>query len=52
MSQSWAKRTPEPRAGESALPSKVYSVMGVITLLTFATLMTGYQMLFSQSVFA
>jgi len=34
------------------VPPKVYAVMAMTTLLTFATLMTGYQMLFSQSVFA
>ena len=52
MSRYWIKRTTEPRAEESAVPPKVYCVMAMTTLLTFATLMTGYQMLFSQSVFA
>jgi len=52
MSRYWIKRTTEPRAEESVVPPKVYAVMAMTTLLTFATLMTGYQMLFSQSVFA
>ena len=34
------------------LPLKVYGVMAVTTLLTFATLTTGYQMLFTQPLFA
>jgi len=52
MSQSRVKRTTGPRAEESAVPSKVYGVMAMTTLLTFATLMTSYQMLISRSVFA
>jgi len=50
--QSWIKRTNGPRAEGSGVPSKVYGVMAMTTLLTFATLMTSYQMVFSQSVFA
>jgi hypothetical protein len=35
------------------VPAKVYGVMAVTTVLTFATLMTGYQLLFPpQSLFA
>jgi hypothetical protein len=34
------------------VPLKVYAVMAVTTLLTFATLTTGYQLLFSHQVFA
>jgi len=52
MSRSQVKLTTGPRAEERAVPSKVYGVMAMTTLLTFATLMTAYQMLFSQSVFA
>jgi hypothetical protein len=36
----------------SALLLKVYGVMAVTTLLTFGTLATGYQMLFSHQLFA
>jgi len=52
MSQSWVKRTAGPRAKEPGVPSKVYGVMALTSVLTFATLMTGYQLLFSRSVFA
>jgi len=34
------------------LPLKVYGVMTVTTALTFATLTTGYQMLFTDQLFA
>jgi intracellular septation protein A len=51
MSQSRVKAI-GPRAEESAVRFKVYGVMAMTALLTFATLTTGYQMLFSQSVFA
>jgi hypothetical protein len=52
MSQSWVKPATGSRAQEQAVPAKVIGVMAMTTLLTFATLMTGYQMLFTQSVFA
>ena len=52
MSQSWVKRAAGSRAEEQAVPAKVFGVMAMTTLLTFATLMTGYQTLFTQSVFA
>ena len=52
MPQSWIRRSTGPRAEERAVPPRVYGVMAMTTLLTFATLMTGYQMFFSQSVFA
>jgi len=52
MSQSWVKPATASRAEEQAVPAKVFGVMAMTTVLTFATLMTGYQMLFSQSVFA
>ena len=34
------------------LTPKIYGVMAVTTTLTFATLVTGYQMLFSHQLFA
>ena len=34
------------------LPAKVYAVMALTTLLTFGTLVTGYQLLFSHQLFA
>ena len=39
------------RRGEK-LPPKVYAVMAVTSLLTFGTLVTGYQLLFSHPLFA
>jgi hypothetical protein len=45
--------SPSPAtSGPSGLPLKVYGVMAVTTLLTFATLTTGYQLLFSNPLFA
>ena len=52
MSKSWIRRTAGPRADESAVSFKIFSVMAVTSVLTFATLTTGYQLLFSHSVFA
>jgi hypothetical protein len=52
MSQSWVKRTAGPRAEDRAVPPRVYGVMAITSVLTFATLVTGHQMLFSHSVFA
>ena len=54
MPESWEKRTIGPRVRNDAfgLPSKVYGVMALTTTLTFAALTTGYQLLFSHSVFA
>jgi hypothetical protein len=34
-----------------SLPAKIYAVMGVTTLLTFATLRTGYEHFFSHQLF-
>ena len=39
------------RRGEK-LPPKVYAMMAVTSLLTFGTLATGYQLLFSHPLFA
>ena len=52
MSQSSVKHTTAPRTGESAVPPRIYGVMAVTALLTFASLVTGYQTFFGQSVFA
>ena len=43
------KRTTGARPGETR---KILGVMAVTSSLTFATLTTGYQMLFTHSVFA
>jgi hypothetical protein len=43
------KRTTGARLAETR---KLFGVMAVTTALTFATLTTGYQMLFTHSVFA
>ena len=44
---------PSPtRSAPDRLPLKIYAVMAVVTLLTFATLTTGYQLLFSHQLFA
>jgi predicted membrane channel-forming protein YqfA (hemolysin III family) len=40
------------RSAPDRLPLKIYVVMAVTTLLTFATLTTGYQLLFSHQLFA
>jgi hypothetical protein len=40
----------QPRDADS-LPSKVYPVMAVTTLLTFVTLRTSYQFFFSHQLF-
>lgn len=33
-------------------PGRVYAVMALTSMLTFGTLVTGYQLLFSHQVFA
>jgi hypothetical protein len=45
------ERSSAPSRAELHMP-KVYAVMAATTLLTFATLTTGYQLLFSQQLFA
>lgn len=50
MSGSSVKRT--ITAEPYRLTPKIYGVMAVTTMLTFATLVTGYQMLFSHQLFA
>ena len=34
------------------VPAKVYAVMALTSMLTFGTLVTGYQLLFSHQLFA
>jgi hypothetical protein len=50
MEQASARRT--AARGPDRLPAKVVAVMAVTTLLTFATLSSGYQYLFPQQLFA
>ena len=42
---------PKPRSSNE-VPPKIYAVMVLTSLLTFATLTTGYQLLFSHQLFA
>jgi hypothetical protein len=42
---------PTPHESDS-LPPKIYAVMALTSVLTFATLTTGYQLLFSHQLFA
>jgi len=39
-------------AAPDRLTLKIYCVMAITTALTFATLTTGYQMLFAEQLFA
>ena len=39
-------------AVEPRLTLKIFSVMAVTTLLTFGTLVTGYEMLFARQLYA
>ena len=39
-------------AVEPSLRLKIFSVMAVTTLLTFGTLVTGYEMLFARQLYA
>jgi len=40
--------TPKP----DRVPPKIYAVMALTSVITFATLTTGYQLLFSNQLFA
>ena len=42
----------QTRRERETLPAKVYAVMALTSLLTFGTLVTGYQLLFSHQLFA
>ena len=46
------RETRHAAARSGRVPLKVYGVMAVTTLLTFATLTTGYQLLFVHPLFA
>jgi hypothetical protein len=48
MSRSSVKRS----SIATGVPPKVYAVMALTSVLTFATLTTGYQLLFSRQLFA
>jgi hypothetical protein len=37
---------------QEKIPPKVYAVMAAVTALTFATLTTGYQLLFTHQLYA
>jgi hypothetical protein len=39
-------------AAEPRLKLKIFSVMAVTTLMTFGTLVTGYEMLFARQLYA
>ena len=41
-----AASVPAPRAQPVKVPARLYGVMAMTTVLTFATLTTGYQLLF------
>lgn len=48
-----AMRETTPTAAQPGkVPLKVYGVMAITTMLTFATLTTGYQLLFAPQLFA
>lgn len=42
----------EPAVRSQRVPAKVWGVMTITTALTFATLTTGYQMLFTHQLYA
>ena len=46
------EEAPAPVAQPEKIPAKVYGVMALTTVLTFATLTTGYQLLFSHQLYA
>lgn len=46
MEQAAAPAAPARKSDK--LPARIYGVMAVTTLLTFATLTTGYQVLFAH----
>jgi hypothetical protein len=54
MAESSVKRPTGPHiAGNTqSLPLKIYGLMATVSVLTFATLTTGYQLFFSSSPFA
>lgn len=47
-----ANAASKPADEPGRLPAKIYAVMAVTSVATFATLTTGYQLLFSHQLFA
>jgi hypothetical protein len=47
-----ADATPAKHCEQDRLSAKIYALMVLTTLLTFATLATGYQILFAHQIFA
>jgi hypothetical protein len=47
-----AREAKPAAARPGKVPLKVYGVMAITTMLTFATLVSGYQLLFAPQVFA
>jgi hypothetical protein len=43
---------PAPISHPEKLPAKLYGIMTATTLVTFATLTAGYQLLFTNQLFA
>lgn len=43
---------PAPAQQSERVPAKVYGIMALTTALTFGTLTTGYQLLFTHQLFA
>lgn len=43
---------PAPTPPPESLSAKVYAVLALTSLLTFGTLVTGYELLFSHQLFA
>jgi hypothetical protein len=43
---------PAPEAQSEKVPPRVYGIMALTTALTFTTLTTGYQLLFTHQLFA
>jgi hypothetical protein len=45
------KAAPRQKRAAHSLPAKIYAVMAVTTGVTFMTLRTGYELLFSHQLF-
>ena len=43
---------PAPVTQPERVPAKIYGIMALTTALTFGTLTTGYQLLFTHQLFA
>ena len=44
--------SPGPEAPEERVPPRVYAVLGATTALTFATLLTSYELFFTRHIYA